>query len=69
MLIAVALSLKVLAVGAMQATPSGEERSIQLREVTSEWHWQASYENGARGQKYMPETMGSGMAVLDYDGD
>jgi len=25
--------------------------------------------NGARGEKWMPETMGGGVAVLDYDGD
>ena len=25
--------------------------------------------NGARGQKWMPETMGGGVAVIDYDGD
>jgi enediyne biosynthesis protein E4 len=25
--------------------------------------------NGARGDKWMPETMGGGVAVLDYDGD
>ncbi|MDQ2980110.1 MAG: CRTAC1 family protein [Acidobacteriota bacterium] len=25
--------------------------------------------NGARGQKWMPETMGGGVGVLDYDGD
>src|ERR1700722_8888348 len=25
--------------------------------------------NGATGQKLLPETMGSGVAVLDYDGD
>ena len=25
--------------------------------------------NGAGGRKYLPETMGSGVAVLDYDGD
>ena len=25
--------------------------------------------SGARGQKWMPETMGGGVAVLDYDGD
>ena len=27
------------------------------------------HENGAFGQKYLPETMGSGCAFLDYDGD
>src|SRR5262249_10930993 len=25
--------------------------------------------NGAKGDKWMPETMGGGVAVLDYDGD
>ena len=25
--------------------------------------------NGAQGKKWMPETMGGGLAVLDYDGD
>jgi enediyne biosynthesis protein E4 len=25
--------------------------------------------NGARGEKWMPETMGGGVAVIDYDGD
>ena len=28
-----------------------------------------SHVNGARGDKWMPETMGGGVAVLDYDGD
>ena len=28
-----------------------------------------SHINGARGKKWMPETMGGGVAVLDYDGD
>jgi hypothetical protein len=27
------------------------------------------HDNGARGQKYLPETIGSGAAVLDVDGD
>jgi hypothetical protein len=27
------------------------------------------HENGARGQKWLPETMGSGCAFLDFDGD
>ncbi len=27
------------------------------------------YHNGARGKKYMPETVGSGVAFLDYDND
>ncbi len=28
-----------------------------------------THHNGARGQKYLPETMGSGLAVFDADGD
>src|SRR5207248_3107965 len=27
------------------------------------------HNNGARGKKYMPETIGSGVAFLDYDND
>jgi len=27
------------------------------------------HQNGARGEKLLPETMGSGVALLDYDGD
>ncbi|MHC4958736.1 MAG: CRTAC1 family protein [Planctomycetota bacterium] len=27
------------------------------------------HENGAKGDKWLPETMGSGVAMLDYDGD
>jgi len=38
-------------------------------DVTSAAGLHFHHENGASGRKYMPETMGSGAAVFDFDGD
>ena len=38
-------------------------------DVSEAWGVRFRHVNGAFGQKYLPETMGSGVAVLDYDGD
>ena len=40
-----------------------------LREVAHAAGIAFRHENGAFGRKYLPETMGSGVAILDYDGD
>lgn len=40
-----------------------------LVEVTSDVGLRFTHENGARGDKWMPETVGSGGGFLDYDGD
>lgn len=42
---------------------------IKLVDVTRECGVAFKHENGARGKKLLPETMGGGCAVLDYDGD
>ncbi|MEO2005811.1 MAG: CRTAC1 family protein, partial [Candidatus Poribacteria bacterium] len=42
---------------------------IRFTDVTDEWGIHFTHENGAFGQKYLPETMGSGVAVFDADGD
>jgi hypothetical protein len=42
---------------------------IRFREVSEPWGLSFRHHPGGSGQFYMPETMGSGVAVLDYDGD
>jgi hypothetical protein len=43
--------------------------SIRFKDVTSEAGVDFIHETGAFGQKWMPETIGSGAAFLDYDVD
>jgi hypothetical protein len=43
--------------------------SIRFTDITAESGLDFIHETGAFGQKWMPETMGSGVAFLDYDVD
>lgn len=43
--------------------------SIRFTDITAESGIDFTHETGAFGQKWMPETMGSGAAFLDYDVD
>ena len=43
--------------------------TLRFVDRTQESGIQFQHENGAAGQKRMPETMGSGCALFDYDGD
>ena len=42
---------------------------IRFTDIASEAGIRFAHETGAAGEKWMPETMGSGCAFLDYDGD
>jgi hypothetical protein len=42
---------------------------VRFTDITREAGIDFVHENGARGAKLMPETMGSGAAFFDYDGD
>src|SRR6516225_4662654 len=46
-----------------------EISSIQFRDVTEQAGIHFVHNNGAFGKKYLPETMGSGCAFIDYDAD
>src|SRR5262250_3301789 len=48
---------------------SPETSSIQFRDVTEQAGIHFVQNNGAFGKKYLPETMGSGVAFIDYDND
>ncbi len=56
--------------GAPRTKPAAEPPPpVIFREVTQEVGIDFKHVNGAAGDKYMPETMGSGAAFLDYDND
>ena len=43
--------------------------AVRFTDVTAAANISFRHFNGATGQKFLPETMGAGVAVLDYDGD
>jgi enediyne biosynthesis protein E4 len=43
--------------------------AVTFTDVTAAAGIRFTHVNGAFGEKYLPETMGSGVVVLDYDGD
>src|SRR5947209_2377798 len=43
--------------------------ALHFREVSGPWGLHFRHHNAASGNFYMPETMGSGVVVWDYDGD
>jgi hypothetical protein len=54
------------------ATPPTAPRPggpIEFKDITSEAGINFRHNNGATGKKYLPETMGGGVAFLDYDSD
>ena len=51
------------------ASPPQPPTAIVFRDVTRQAGFAFRHIHGGSGRKYMPETMGSGVAFLDYDGD
>ena len=47
----------------------GDPPKVKFTDITRAAGITFIHENGARGEKLLPETMGSGCAFLDYDGD
>ena len=43
--------------------------TVPWTDITAEARVTFTHENGARGEKLLPETMGGGVALFDYDGD
>src|SRR5690348_3492851 len=50
-------------------TPPRPSDAIEFPDVTSEAGIRFKHNSGAFGKKYLPETIGSGGAFLDYDND
>lgn len=55
--------------GGLQAGGDSKPFPVQFRDVTRQAGLAFKHNNGAFGKKYLPETMGSGVAFLDYDND
>jgi hypothetical protein len=51
------------------ATPEAQKAPVTFTDVTTTAGIRFKHESGAFGKKYLPETMGSGGAFVDVDGD
>ncbi|HEX4543527.1 MAG TPA: CRTAC1 family protein [Candidatus Acidoferrum sp.] len=62
-------ALAVLLVGQTGRGAGAETSTIQFRDVTQQAGIKFVHNNGAFGKKFLPETMGPGVAFIDYDND
>src|SRR5947207_9144333 len=49
--------------------PATMPKAVKFTDVTASANLRFVHDNGAVGGKWLPETMGSGCAFIDYDGD
>ncbi len=61
--------LCLLALGLLSSSAQTPPAAIQFRDVTKAAGLRFVHTNGAFGRKYLPETMGSGCAWVDFDND
>jgi hypothetical protein len=61
--------LAALQIGQSRTGATPENSSIQFRDVTQQAGIRFTHNNGAFGKKFLPETMGPGVAFIDYDND
>ena len=62
------LSLLAVLLNAV-AVPVGDQQPVHFTEVSGPAGLKFTHHNGGFGKKYLPETMGSGTAFVDLDGD
>ena len=58
-----------LATGLLQAAAAQTGSAIRLTDITAASGLRFKHTTGATGRKYLPETLGSGGAIFDADGD
>src|SRR5438046_9572272 len=63
------LALAIILAGKTGIGATPETSTIQFRDVTQQAGIRFVHNNGAFGKKFLPETMGPGVAVIDYDND
>ena len=67
--VAAAPALTRMAAPVLPVRPQGEVPLARFTDVTKSAGIQFVHNNGAYGEKLLPETMGSGVAFLDFDND
>ncbi|HYL84111.1 MAG TPA: CRTAC1 family protein [Candidatus Angelobacter sp.] len=63
------MGLVVVFGGQLRIGAAADAPAIQFRDVTQQAGIKFVHNNGAFGKKFLPETMGPGVAFLDYDND
>jgi hypothetical protein len=58
-----------LTVGLLSAAPQNSSEGVRFVDVTRSARLNFVHYSGATGRKYLPETLGPGVAFIDYDGD
>ena len=61
--------LVVFSTNARAQTPPAAKGPAEFRDVTAAAGIKFTHNNGAYGKKYLPETLGPGVAFIDYDND
>jgi hypothetical protein len=64
--LATTLTAALAAAALLAAAPAAR---LQYVDVTAEWGIRFTHNSGRAGQKWLPETLGSGAAIFDADGD
>jgi len=63
------LAVAILLIGKTGSKAAPQGSSIQFHDITQQAGIHFVHNNGAFGKKYLPETMGPGVAFMDYDND
>ena len=69
MLVPFALAIFIAAQNGIRTSAADTPATIQFRDVTQQAGIKFVHNNGAFGKKFLPETMGPGVAFIDYDND
>jgi hypothetical protein len=69
--LAISLGASLLSLAASPATPSAKKTGgrVHFEDITRAAGIHFVHNNGAFGKKYLPETLGPGIAFIDYDND
>jgi hypothetical protein len=67
--LSLALGLSFTSTAQSQQSPQSSPSKIHFEDITRQAGLHFTHNNAASGKKWLPETMGSGVAFLDYDND
>ena len=67
--LALFVSALIISSPELQAQSSAAKGTVEFRDITQQAGIRFVHNNGAYGKKYLPETLGPGVAFIDYDND